>query len=87
MGELDRLDEQLFAERLDFEGARAARGLPVEPPTVRLAGSEPGGAEPRTAGPYRRDLDAETRDLRIVIAWAGLLLVVLIGFGAALWWS
>ena len=78
MGEFDSVDEELFS--LDFQ----SEGQP-EPATVRLEERTPRLIQ--RDGPGQAPLGAEPdRDPVLVIAFAGLLVLVLVSFGVVFWW-
>ena len=82
MGELDSVDDELFA--IDYRAECHAYALIMpEPSTVRLE-----ERTPRTAPPERVGWapPAPAGDPVLVIAFAGVLVLVLVSFGVVLWW-
>ena len=87
MGDMDRIDDELFA--LDYRNERALarprapwRPLP-EPPTIRL---EPQKSDQPAASHVRPDRDESFGEVAIIIGFAILLVLVLATAGLVLWW-
>jgi hypothetical protein len=83
MGEFDSVDDELFA--IDYRAECQASALIMpEPSTVRLEERTPRLVPPDAAGPP--PATERVGDPVLVIAFAGVLVLVLVSFGVVLWW-
>jgi hypothetical protein len=82
MGAFDSVDDELFSIDYRAECDAAALIIP-EPSTVRLEERTPRLVRPDGAGPPPAE---RVGDPVLVIAFVGVLVLVLVSFGVVFWW-